>query len=1259
MALASILLLLIAGWGYYRLTRPENIRAMATQALHDATGAEVHIEQASFSLAGLLQLHGVELHVPGQPKGATRLLDAPSVLITFNPWPLLWGQFRIESVMVGGKVTVYISEDVDRGRFNFQELTPPGADRRRPGKARLPNVTLEAAQVVFGQVTRGAYTRKGAIELAGNLSAAADQRRSYKFTLSQLNATQTPAPQLAGTFNLDRLSLEARLEHFNFAGWQRNLLPQYVLAWWDRFEPTGSLPVVQLGYDSDPRVGFFGRFDVRDMEVNLPHETVKSRAAIAQGTIAIGEDRIAITDMQGMVQDIAFAIEDAKLWGFDAKPAMTLNNIKLRGRIPRQPPLNDWLPPQVQRELERYDPVGDFEASVTVSRPKSDVPATYKGTLSFQDITVCDAQMPYPLEHFTGRIDFDEKEASLDMHGQGMSGAPMTVRGKIVSPGHDSDIDVTVHVDDLPVDKYALEAVHPQQLEVIHHIMDQAQYQQRLADGLFQTQQDQTDARQKLTDLQGQRAALADTPESAAQAKALDAQIDEARGAVDRPVFPLGGKVDVNIHVRRKQGDYHPPDPTGRRRQRFVITNTLDLAGLNVLLSPWPYPLTVTKGQIEIIGSVTTIRDLQVKGLRGGTGSLEGVAAPDPRFGRKILPTLRFTGADLPVDDLLLASIPAQMAQWIRQLNVAGRIDLDGQVFAGDDGHHTFDITTTLHDGQATPFGGKYTVTDLTGQLILKPGDFAVRTMTGKHDQTTLAITADVRMVEGKPEVAMALHATGMKFEDPIGDLLPPDAPETPEPPETLETPDDVGESGTDRARQLLADYQPRGSFDLDLSYLTSTGTPAEYRLDIAPANVSWLKDGTRLELKDTQGHIVVEPDVVTLKDFQGTLDGTRLSFAGTVNLGEKTKADLKLGAKGDRLNEALLSIVPAEVAAALRGLDLRCGFQMEGALLTLEETQDGSRISFKSAVSLHDGSTNLGVPITHLAGDVTLTATKEPQDKAVRLDLRLEARQLRAADRLIAPLTVHIRSTDKGDAYDVTDLKGKVYGGTVVGVGQFAAGDKGWYRLKLNLQDAALDPITHPEKDQRWRPDANGQADAAHDKDRDKDAPTGVLSASLNIEGKSGDPKSKHGRGELLIRKARLYEVPVVMAMLQLINLSWPESQAFDRVVARYLIDGDTVRFDLLSFESSGVQIVGDGTMEYTSHALDLNLYSRNPTGIQLGPLTDAINLLKNELLSIHVTGTLEEPKAGLRSFGGIAQSWRDIFGRQDPPRPPLAPKR
>ena len=120
--LLAIALVAIVG-GYLYLTSSSRVSRFASHMLRQTIGAVANIKSASFQWDGTLVLDEIELTVPELEGPGHRFFDAEQVFIHLNLWSLLRGGFEAESLNFV-KPRVYITEDLDVGRFNYEFLRP-------------------------------------------------------------------------------------------------------------------------------------------------------------------------------------------------------------------------------------------------------------------------------------------------------------------------------------------------------------------------------------------------------------------------------------------------------------------------------------------------------------------------------------------------------------------------------------------------------------------------------------------------------------------------------------------------------------------------------------------------------------------------------------------------------------------------------------------------------------------------------------------------------------------------------------------------------------------------------------------------------------------------------------------------------------------------------------------------------------------------------------------------------------------------------
>jgi hypothetical protein len=252
------------------------------------------------------------------------------------------------------------------------------------------------------------------------------------------------------------------------------------------------------------------------------------------------------------------------------------------------------------------------------------------------------------------------------------------------------------------------------------------------------------------------------------------------------------------------------------------------------------------------------------------------------------------------------------------------------------------------------------------------------------------------------------------------------------------------------------------------------------------------------------------------------------------------------------------------------------------------------------------------------------------------QVSMLLNIDNLRAADRLISPLTVQMdNKASNGQTLFIQQFSGRCYNGLLHGQGQVAMDESAAYMLRLTLQNADYDPMINPtlQNTAKLSEDTLEQA---------------TLSADLTISGlEQKNQSSRAGRGSIAIRNANIYRFPLTMSIVQILNLTTPTARQFNNANLQFLIDGDTINIEQIELMSPTINIAGSGTLQYTNQALDLDMYTRNPGAMNLGPVSELLKMFKNELVGIHVGGTLENPVTSVKSLGGIRQTVSDILGK------------
>lgn len=1189
---------------YVYVTRPDRLAALADNLLTAMTGADVRIHSARFDFDGTIELGRVELHVPGLDADAARLFDAAEVSIKHDLFSLLRGQFHPQSLTFINP-RLHLTELTASGKFNYEYLQREEDNRGGDLPEQLPEVYLRGGQVIFSELDGRQFTPLGNLRLSGTLTETPEKDKTYFFKLRQDSGPNADGPTLSGQFDLRKLAITGRLERFVLEGPQRNILPRRLRAWWDTLEPSGSFPTVAFGYDPDPAIGLHVLFQVHDVELSLPYVEDRARMVVTSGQFTIANETINVRNLTGVIEGFRYTI-NGQVQGFDAEAPVQLT-AQIEGVVPDKPRFLPWLPQNVQRTFNRYTPAGNFKATVMLERHVHGGAFDYDGRVQVLNATLVAARFPYRLEGVGGEFRFDRNQLQIvSLHGEGLSGAQVVVRGTITPPGDDAAVDLTVDAVNVPLDEFLLQALEPRERVIVRQLLDHDSYA-ALTDvdhGLIQSRDQQAQWSQTLGVLQLQLKKIQSV--ARLDIEALDncrAQIADLQAKLARPTFDMGGTVIAHARVVR------PPGP----KQQINITTRVELGGCGMLMRAWPHPLKITRGSVTIDSTAITIHEAQLATVDGGIGKVTGGYFPGTDLRHRFSPQIRFAAIELPLNDLLIRSLRPEQAQWIERLQLTGALDAAGEIFRRPDGELDFLINVKLNRGTARPFGGEYLFDDLSAELTLNHDQVKIDSSLAKRGESTVAVRGLVDW--GKAGVSYDLRIAGrqLNLSDPLGDLLP-------------------DEQHARQVRQWMDAYQPNGKFDLDLTYRHDPQRdpthPPQLDLQLRPHRLDVLVRGQRVAMNEITADLRVQPEKVLINQWRSTLgEHGHVEGSGFIAMGKQPQARLNFSAASQSINPVVRALLPTEVTSAIDVLELASAFEITGATLEIDNAAGGGEIHFDGQVKLAGASASVGVPIRDIDALLKVRVDQQPGAPRPHIDIHVRAPRLRAADRLVTAVEFRVHNQETAQRLLIDGLLAEMYGGMIVGEGRVAPG--GRYQVRLTAQNVALQPFLHP---------LDGQISES--------AGGGLLAAELAISGWTGLGELREGRGQFEVRDARMYQVPLMLSILHLVNLSLPGATSFDRAAANFLINGDTIAFESIRFESPSLEVAGAGTMDYQTRELDLDMAISNPAAVNLGPISSVLKVVKNELLLIHVGGTLDKPQAKARSLQGIRRSWEHLFG-------------
>jgi hypothetical protein len=231
--------------------------------------------------------------------------------------------------------------------------------------------------------------------------------------------------------------------------------------------------------------------------------------------------------------------------------------------------------------------------------------------------------------------------------------------------------------------------------------------------------------------------------------------------------------------------------------------------------------------------------------------------------------------------------------------------------------------------------------------------------------------------------------------------------------------------------------------------------------------------------------------------------------------------------------------------------------------------------------------------------------------------------------------------------------LTAALFGGTATASGWISLAEVPRYEIHVELSAADL-------------------AEAAREVVPGRQNLRGKVWASADLRGAGRNTNSLGGRGRFALRDADIYELPLIVALLKILRVQEPNTKAFRSCDLEFRVEGNHVYFDPIYFSGDAISLEGSGEMDFQTAIRATFRAMLGPTEERLPILGDLLGGASEQIMLIHVGGTLQAPEVSKEAFpvvnqalqqlqgdlrenqGGPAIPWLPIpqFGRREPTR-------
>lgn len=662
------------------------------------------------------------------------------------------------------------------------------------------------------------------------------------------------------------------------------------------------------------------------------------------------------------------------------------------------------------------------------------------------------------------------------------------------------------------------------------------------------------------------------------------------------------GEIDLRAQVKRRNGEVEP--------QVSVRCRNVSLTHYR-----FPYRLDRTVGTVLLEGKTLSIHltgqagghPVQVQGTFRMVPPSPATNEPGGMFG-----VLEVRGEGMRIDDSLLAAMPPRSADIIRTLRASGTFDF---VFRHDrspttPGRHANSLGIRLVQCSMAYAGFPYPLSNVSGSLRMDRGHWTIRDITGSNDSGVVRCSGMlVPRGDSDGELTLNLAGTGVVLERELRDALP---------------------AGV---RQIWDDVDPRGNAEFSATvrhHVKARRTEVEIEATPQGDTVSIEPAWFPYRLEHLRGQLHWKDGQLTFDRVRGTHARTTVTAGGVCRFaagGGWHVSFEKLSADRFRADHDVLHALPVGLQQAISAVNLRGLLSLAGSL-DIHSTAGSPSALWDMQLDVAQGSLDVGTPLEHLHGGIRLRGQSDGRSWQTFGDMAIDTAmwrgiQLTSVQGPLAMDSSGVRfgaTASRGDEPGVPRrISARVAGGTLLLDGSVAAGEAGGFALAASLGDADLERL------------AGDTLAAAHPY-------RGRVFSTLEMSGSRAGAHSLAGRGQVRLRDADIYELPMVVAMLKMFRVKAPDLNAFGSSIVDFRIEGPRAYLDNVELSGDAISLVGNGEIDFDSNIHMTFRSIMGDSATQLPAMKRVLGGASGQFMLIHVDGTLPHPEMTSEAFPTLA---------------------
>ncbi len=160
----------------------------------------------------------------------------------------------------------------------------------------------------------------------------------------------------------------------------------------------------------------------------------------------------------------------------------------------------------------------------------------------------------------------------------------------------------------------------------------------------------------------------------------------------------------------------------------------------------------------------------------------------------------------------------------------------------------------------------------------------------------------------------------------------------------------------------------------------------------------------------------------------------------------------------------------------------------------------------------------------------------------------------------------------------------------------------------------------------------------------------SGLLYGGIKFQGSGIDPKNFYAEGKINVNEGTLTEVPVILSVFNILDLSLPKKESFHSAKAKFVVKDGIIHIEEGRVYSDSIELDGRGTINFDGKVninvvagFNKGLFSQLPV---VGRFFDlVVGGVRKQLTMVEIKGTYSDPESSAVPFKPLTESIKSMF--------------